>query len=440
MPDVLIVGGGLVGLSAALFLGYHGVSYTLMEKRERPSVLPRARGLHARTMELYRQIDIEDRVRAAGAAAIEMGAFGGARIGRSLVESEPLPIVTNRGRVSPVGGPSPFCFCPQVILEPLLRDIAVERGGDIQFGTEVTGLDAVGARFVIAADGGSSPTRQRLGIGIGIGTSGLPPTHRYRNLFFRADLTDLVRGRTFSQCEIANETVRGLFVSINNTDQWTLHLELPAAHASVEDLIRAAVGAPVDVEVVATGEWDTGVHVADAYRRGNVFLAGDAAHQHAPWGGFGANTGIADVHNLAWKLAAVLRGHAGDELLDTYQAERRPIAVLAGEQARLRQDFHARFGVETPNNRDDLARQIDSDAVMTTYRYSGSPVATLTGQIGTRLPHAWLRDGVSTLDLIGSTHRRLTRDHLDLSLVGLPPHGWIVVRPDGIVAARSDER
>jgi 2-polyprenyl-6-methoxyphenol hydroxylase-like FAD-dependent oxidoreductase len=78
-----------------------------------------------------------------------------------------------------------------------------------------------------------------------------------------------------------------------------------------------------------------------------VFLAGDAACQHVPWGGFGANTGIADVHNLAWKLAAALRGHADDELLDTYQTERRPIAVLAGEQARLRQDFHARFGVET---------------------------------------------------------------------------------------------
>jgi 2-polyprenyl-6-methoxyphenol hydroxylase-like FAD-dependent oxidoreductase len=110
------------------------------------------------------------------------------------------------------------------------------------------GLDAIGARFVIAADGGSSPTRQRLDIG----ASGLPPTHRYRNLFFRADLTDLVRDRAFSQCQIANETARGLLVSINNTDQWTLHLELPAAHASVENLIRAAVGAPVDVQVVAT--------------------------------------------------------------------------------------------------------------------------------------------------------------------------------------------
>jgi hypothetical protein len=110
----------------------------------------------------------------------------------------------------------------------------------------------------------------------------------------------------------------------------------------------------------------------------------------------------------AWWFAA-----AGDELLDTYQTERRPTGVLAGEQARPRQDFHARFGIETSTNRDDPRRQIDSDAVMTAYRYSGSPVATLTGQIGTRLPHAWLRDGVSTLDLIGSTCRSLTRDHLD---------------------------
>jgi hypothetical protein len=145
------------------------------------------------------------------------------------------------------------------------------------------------------------------------------------------------------------------------------------------------------------------------------------------------------VHNLAWKLAAVLRGDVGDDLLDTYQTERRPLAVLAGEQARLRSDFHARYGIQTPDNRDDVARQVHSDAVMLTYRYGGTPVTALTGQIGTRLPHAWPREGVSTLDLVGPTCRRLTGDDLDLNLVGLPPDGWILIRPDGIVAARSDQ-
>jgi putative polyketide hydroxylase len=363
---VLIVGGGLVGLSAALFLQYHGVGFVLVERRDRASVLPRSRGVHTRTVEMFRQVGIEDRVQQAGASALKMGAFGGARIGKSLLAAEAIDIgeaTAGRGPGAAIGprmtgatdaSPSRFCFCPQVLLEPVLADIARASGADLRFGAELTDFTqddeavsatvtdvatgrstAIRADYLIAADGGGSQVRRALGVGAWT----LPPTHHYLNLFFRADLTDLVAGRTFSQCEIANEVVRGVMASKNNTDEWSFHLEYDPACASVDDypdqrcteLIRAAIGRPdLPVALLARSAWDTGVHVADDYRRGRVFLAGDAAHQHAPWGGFGANTGIADVHNLAWKLAGVLAGHAGPALLDTYQPERRPRAVLAG--------------------------------------------------------------------------------------------------------------
>jgi putative polyketide hydroxylase len=520
---VLIVGGGLVGLSAALFLQYQGVGFVLVERRDRASVLPRSRGVHTRTVEMFRQIGIEDRVQQAGASALKMGAFGGARHGPSLLDAEAIDIGgTNAG-----GGPGPaararmlaaadaspsrFCFCPQVLLEPVLAALARERGADLRFGAELTdfaqddeGVSAtvtdvltgrstvLKASYLIAADGGASSVRQALGVG---GWT-LPPTHHYLNLFVRADLTDLVEGRTFSQCEITNDAVRALVVSKNNTDEWSFHIEYDPARESINDypeqrcaeLVRAAIGVPdIAVTLLARSAWDTGVHVAGDYRRGRVFLAGDAAHQHAPWGGFGANTGIADVHNLTWKLASVLAGHAGPALLDTYQAERRPRAVLAAEQARLRTDFLARYGVRTPDNAKTMEGQVDTGAVMTRYRYvsqavvpdrsGGDRVDRLAGQTGTRLPHVWLDAGgrqVSILDLCGPGFTLLVSANaprwrsaaeavragtgLDIAMqeighagdladpggnwldqAALPVGGAVLVRPDQHVAARSDE-
>jgi putative polyketide hydroxylase len=546
---VLIVGGGLVGLSAALFLQYHGVPFILAERRDGASVLPRSRGVHTRTVEMFRQIGIEDRVHEAAASALKMGAFGGARRGATLLESEaidisgvlgPRPGAAGNGQAAGPGeaarpqglgpavrpgpaapgiarmtgaddSPSRFCFCPQVLLEPVLAGIARERGGDLRFGAEVTSVGqdddgvtatiagaaggpsvTIRAGYVIAADGGSSPIRHALGIT----TWTLPPTHYYLNLFVRADLTALVAGRTFSQCEIANDTVRALIASKNNTDEWSFHVEYdpardnPAGYSEEHcaDLVRAAIGTPdVEVTVLARSVWDTAVRVAGDYRRGRVFLAGDSAHQHAPWGGFGANTGIADAHNLTWKLAAVLAGRAAGSLLDTYQEERRPRAVLAAEQARMRTDFLARYGARTPGS--SLDGQVDSGAIMTRYRYvsaavmpghaDGDWVGQLTGQEGTRVPHVWLDRGgqqVSTLDLCGPGFALLVSDTgtqasrwrsaaqaaraetgLSVSVhaigpgagltdpsgawpeqAGLPSGGALLVRPDAHVAARSD--
>ncbi|WP_328314280.1 FAD-dependent monooxygenase [Streptomyces sp. NBC_00442] len=519
MPSVLIVGGGLAGLTAALCLEYHGVDYVLVERNTEPTVLPRSRGMHTRAVEIFRQIGVEDAVLAASATALKMGRFGGARTGRSIVDSEALDlrhVYAGGAMVGADESPSAFCFCPQVLLEPVLRDLAEQRGGDIRFGTELTAFthDAdrvtatltdvttgraktLHADYLLAADGGGSPVRTVLGIT----STTRPATHHYLNLYFRADLTDIVRDRTFSQCEIAGPEVSGLFLAKNNTDEWSFHLAYDPERESPRDypderctaLLRAAIGVDdpaLRVDLLARGAWDTGTAVADAYRVGRVFLAGDAAHRHAPWGGFGANTGIADVHNLAWKLAAVLRAEAPETLLDTYEPERRPRGLLVAEQAWLRTDFFARYAIRTPDNAEALARQLDTGEIMTCYRYAsaavhgapaGDTVEALAGQTGTRLPHLWLeRDGgrLSTLDLCGPGFTLLTgadaqagiwadvADDLPVTvhhisygkadvdsgrtalrdtegawpaLVGLAPHGALLVRPDGFVAARSDE-
>ncbi|MGW5111728.1 FAD-dependent monooxygenase [Nocardia sp. NPDC004123] len=435
---VLVAGGGLVGLSAALFLEYHGVPYVLVERRATASPLPRSRGLHTRTGEMYRQAGVEAQILAAAASALRAGKFGGALTGESVRTAESLDL-SGLGAAMAAADPSPsqFVFLPQVELEPVLAQAARERGGDLRFGTELvefeqdgTGVsallrDASGARsplradYLIAADGAGSPIRRALGI---TGRE-LPPTHHYLNVFARTDLTGLLDGRAFSQCEITGPAVRGLVLSKNNTDEWSFHIEYDPATESPADwpdarcvaAIRAMVGAPdLEVRILARSAWDTGTFVAGEYRRDRIFLVGDAAHRHAPWGGYGGNTGVADAHNLVWKLAATLHGNAGPALLDSYAAERRPRAEVAVEQSRLGTDFRTRYGIETPGNADDLARRLDTATVMTRYRYTSTAVltapgaaphvATLQGRTGTRLPH-WCVDAgwwtPSTLDLCG---------------------------------------
>jgi len=359
---VLISGGGLVGLSAALFLHDRGVETMLVERRAMPSALPRSRGVHTRTVELFRQIGIEQRVQQAAESALKMGAFGGARQGSTLLDATALDIGgPGRGGPGPGGAgrsargsmlgldasPSHFCFCPQVLLEPVLADVARERGCDLRLGTELTGFSAdddgvtasvtelstgrtatVRAGYLIAADGGTSPVRQALGI-----TSWtLEPTHHYLNLFVGADLAGLVAGRTFSQCEVANDTVRCLILSKNNTDEWSFHVEYDPARESINDypehrcleLVRAAIGADVDVKLLARSAWDTGVRVADDYRRGRVFLAGDAAHLITPAGGKGMNIAIQDAAELAGGLIERY-GRGGDAgRLEHYSHTRLP--------------------------------------------------------------------------------------------------------------------
>jgi tetracenomycin A2 monooxygenase-dioxygenase len=434
---VLVVGGGPVGLSTALFLGRHGVRALLVEKRDGTSLLPRAPGLQARTMELMRAAGVGREIR-----ELEMGdshAYfeGGILRVSTFAEIDGAVVLESPSLDGPTISPERVMGCGQDRYEPVLLDHARRAGAAVRFGTRLVSFEQdddgvtatlevaatgevrlVRAAYLVGADGANSRIRQALGVQrIGRGT-----VFNALSIYFRApQLQDLLKGRKFILCyATANGTMLGLS-RLHGCDPWlaaTLyHPERGESPADFTDercveIVRSAAGkSDMVVEVVAKVPWVGAQLVAERFGQGRVFLAGDAAHLHPPAGGFGANTGIHDAHNLAWKLAAVLRGWAGPDLLATYDAERRPLGMAMADQAFVRNRI--RHGHATGRDHDAM---VDDIVITLGYRYRPTavfpadstefsvlaPPLQLTGQPGTRAPHVWLeREGerISTIDL-----------------------------------------
>ncbi|KXK63811.1 hypothetical protein AWW66_01115 [Micromonospora rosaria] len=454
---VLIVGGSLVGLSTAVFLADRGIRPLLVERHADTSRYARAWGVNPRTMELYRSVGLEEAIRRAQRRLDGAARRSGILRAESLAGEEhgwfDAPYVhgvyEDSGAVSPTG----WAPCPQDRLEPVLRARAGALGADLRFGTVLTGFDQdaggvtatvedrstgvrrrVRAEYLVGCDGNTSAVRARLGVG----TSGVGTMVHNVAILFAADLTPVLRGRAFMHCQVMNEEVTGVLGT--DGERWQLDaLYWPANGERFEDfteqrcvaLVRAAVGVPdLPVEILGRLPWELGARVADTFAVGRVFLAGDSAHVHPPTGGFGANTGVQDAHNLAWKLAATLTGAAGPGLLASYDAERRSVGSFTVDQAVARslQRFRnpAVADIEAVPIVDDLT-------VMMGYRYhSGAvvaepddpgPPATVgddyenpgkpTGRPGTRAAHVPVEHGdreVSLLDLLG---RQFTLLHAD---------------------------
>ncbi|WP_418155591.1 FAD-dependent monooxygenase [Actinoalloteichus caeruleus] len=475
--EVLIVGGGLVGLSAALFLEWHGVPAVLVEKRDTTSPQPKARRINLRTMELFRQVDAEADVMAAAAALAD---FEGMAAGRTLVEAEPLSWGHGEDDPAPEISPSDSCLCAQDTLEPVLRALATERGADLRFGhrvlevvddgTSVTStvrdpdgrVGAIRARYLIAADGAHSPIRERLGIArSGRGTLG-----RSTNVYFEADLSAQVRGREFNLCQIEHPEVPSMLLTVDGVRRWLLMAD-PAPgrdHAGWARAVRTATGVPdLDVRILSALDWEPGMFVADRFSAGRIFLAGDAAHVMPPYLAAGANTGIQDVHNLAWKLARVVSGTAPRSLLDSYQVERHWLGWLTADQASAQTANLRQLGVESG----DGTPSHDPVALLMGYQYPAGAFVPdgslapldrlgLTGQPGSRLPHHRLGPDRSALDLVGRgltllgasdtweraasatpgvEHRRVD-DPAWAASVGITGTGALLVRPDHVIAWR----
>ncbi|AKZ58138.1 putative polyketide hydroxylase [Streptomyces ambofaciens ATCC 23877] len=370
---VLIVGGSLVGLSTSVFLGRLGIRHTLVERHAGTSIHPRGRGNNVRTMEIFRVSGTEPDIRKAAATlADNHGIFQTPTLVGDAGEwlFKEMDAGGGLARFSP----SSWCLCSQNDLEPELLTHATNLGGDLRFGTELLSFehDAEGvtaivksretgehttirADYLVAADGPRSPVREQLGIG----QSGPGDLFHNVSITFRSRrLADVVGDRRFIVCYLTSEEADGALLPVDNRENWVFHAPWhPERGETVEDFtdercadhIRRAIGAPdLDVEITGKAPWHAAQRVARSYRAGRVLLAGDSAHEMSPTGAFGSNTGIQDAHNLAWKLAAVLEGWAGEGLLDTYDAERRPVAEATSARAAGRSVEHSHPGFEPP--------------------------------------------------------------------------------------------
>lgn len=434
---VLVVGGGLVGLSMSLFLSRHGVPHRLVERRPGTSVHPRAWGLYPRTLELLSAVDVTAELlrEAEGFAGHVLNGKVESLTGREVSVSR-IPEPEDVSDISPVAR---ILSLSQDRIEPILKRRALALGGDLRFGTELTdfaqdeegvtatlrtvadgSVEQVRARYVVAADGSRSPLRERLGIR----RHGRGTMRHQVSIVFDALLEKPLGGRRFAICQVVNDRVEGVLGHDDTLRRGTLIVTYDPNRTPAEsftrqrcvELVRAAVGdEELAVTIRSALPWEMAALSAERYGEGRLFLVGDAAHVVPPVGGYGANTGIQDAHNLAWKLALVLAGSAGPALLDTYDAERRPVATATMRQAGLR--LAVRTGAARREQRAKLAEPLE---VMFGYRYASAAVVAekvendaeefthpsrLRGEPGTRVPHLWLRRGnteVSTVELAGS--------------------------------------
>lgn len=451
--EVLVVGGGPVGLTLAIDLGQRGVNTILVDKRPKPAFLPKMERCNARTMEIFRRLGIVDEVRRSGYGQdLPMDVFVIRTLQDPPIARHPYPSVNElKAEIAETNDGSlplePYQLISQYTLEPLLKGVAERTPGvSVRFGHELVSYqeDAEGvsavvrdlqgnestirALYLAGCDGGSSTVRAALGIEL----TGESLLEMHQALYRAPGLYESIpigKGRHY---HVADDKSTFLIVQ-DDTVHFTLHAVVDDSAEMVE-LFRKTVGAPIEFEMLHVGKWTQRLMLADSYGTSRVFLAGDAAHLVIPTGGLGMNTGVGDATDLSWKLAATIAGWGGPELLKSYEAERRYVGarnVNASRQAAIgRRAWRSICGplafVDTSEgeaHRAKIADLVDKEqrksnelsGIELGYRYVNSPLIvdeigdapdsdsfdyTPTTWPGSRLPHVWLEDGKAIQDMI----------------------------------------
>lgn len=492
VPDqqvpVLLIGGSLVGLTTSVLLASHGVPHLLVERHLGTAIHPRAASFHQRTMEIFRSTGLQQAVEAAASREFVQN---GAIISVDSLSGKELACFYRSFNEGVEGlSPTSRLFITQIGLEPVLRERARELGAEHRYGTEMARFEQddggvvvvlhprdggpeqiVRAQYLVAADGAHSVVRRQLGIGM----AGRGSFADCVTIYFKAELRALIGERNLSVVYVNQPQLLGFFrFSItgnagflavfatfdkDGTRNGVVGQDLTPERCAA--LVRAALGVSAEFPVAIDDmqPWNASAATAAAFCKGSVFLAGDAAHLMPPTGGFGGNTGVADAHNLAWKLAMVLKGRAGPQLLDCYEPERKPQCELIVEQAYAR--YVKRVDQSLPAS--DLAPLLDDAAIElgSVYRSDaivqeeqGRGAAELvedprhpSGRPGTRVPHTMLhRNGVavSTHDLAhdgfallaGAGGHQWTQAANALKAAGIPLNAHRIA-PDGDLADRD---
>ena len=517
---VLVVGAGPVGLALAGDLGWRGIDCLLVERSDGVIQQPRMDMVGIRSMEFCRRWGIVPWVESAGynrdypQDCAWVTDLNGYEFGREFF---PTPAAEQ----CPPTSPQKRERCPQNFFDPVLVRFARSTGHvDLRYETELESFEdrgdhvhatlksttrgerrTVQAQYLVGCDGGASGVRQALGIGM----TGEPVLSYTTNVIFRCDGLERLHDKqpAYRYIFIGPEGTWATLVAINGRDQWRFSLVGDAtrrevSEAEMRQAIVRAVGREFDFEILSVLPWVRRQLVADRYRQGRVFIAGDAAHLTSPTGGFGMNTGILDAVNLSWKLAAVVQGWGGPQLLDSYEFEQHPVAVRNVTEAsenlrrmlspRVLKPDPAVFDQNDPNidaaRREYGARYTEmmrrewfSVGIHLGYVYEGSPIVvpdgtpsppnevsryTPSARPGSRAPHVWLAEGQSTLDLFGQSFVLLRFGEAPPAVdalteaaaaAGVPlrvvdvrhaaaeqlyQRRLVLVRPDGSVAWRAD--
>jgi 2-polyprenyl-6-methoxyphenol hydroxylase-like FAD-dependent oxidoreductase len=525
--EVLVVGGGPVGLTLASDLAVRKRSTILVESRQGPTTHPKATLLGARSMEYFRRWGLDDAIYKRALPPdknywiIFCTRLSGHEIARfsspSINEVRSRPPGAEKRWPELAWSPYGKTQIGQLDLEPVLLEFARSLDNlDMKHGYKFLSFEDYGdhvvselenlnngkkfnirSRYLIACDGGSSKIRKSLGFNMG----GRGPWRSNVSLYFRSPDFLETHGKGLGNLYfIFAPDSFGVFTAIDGKELWSYQLYFldstrKTEEINPEEILHRAMGETFKFELLATTHWQHHQSVAAEWQKGNVFLAGDAAHLFAPTGGVGMNTGIADACDLSWKLDATLSGWGGKKLLSSYQTERRPVAWRNSQRSMINSDTIDFVMSQVPKEIEDetpegkklrkhlkedihwMARQFNSAGAHLGHRYFSSPIiipdgtpeppddlsrVTQSTWPGSRAPHAWLDDGHSTLDWFGEgfvlyfipkkkesaqlIKKKFAKLGIPISLVTsvlpnvqqLYEAPLVLVRPDGHVAWRGE--
>lgn len=518
--EVLIAGGGPVGLAMAVELAHFGIETLLVERNPTTTSHPKMDYTNGRTMELFRRTGLAEKVRAAGVPSdsnydaiwiteLKPGGHILHKFGYDNADHEYWRRRTVNDGTLTLEAP---LRVSQIVIEPVLRTAAESTGmSDVRFGWALIDFEqdaggvtsrisnvatgetvTVRSKYLVGCDGGKSTVRRKLGIE----SQGDEGVGRAYLVHFRS--TDMAVLQHYGQAW-HYQSVTAAMIAQNDVDEWTVHTFL-APDQSGDDinprqLIEDTFGRPFDFEVLVANAWQANSMVANEYFHGRVYMAGDACHQYPPSGGYGMNTGIAEVGNLSWKLAATIHGFGGPALLQSYHDERQPVAVLSQQSAMRNLAIRFQIAMHSgrfPELRSDTAEgaaqrarygriiadlqnhENESGGTEHGYNYAaskvivddGSPPAPFDDVVyipntrpGSRLPHMFLEDGSAVYDNLGKWFTLVVTDGSDGSAfataaekLGVPLHilaideenarklyeaSLLLVRPDHHIAWRG---